>query len=76
MNLDELDKQGKTNSSVFLNSCKKYHNASRQYSFNTGDIKSINDITENLRRAIGIEESRRERDMDALIQAINHDDEA
>lgn len=71
MNLNELDEQGKTNSSVFLEICKKYHDASQQYSFNTGDIKSMNDITANLRRAISVEESQRERDMDALIQAIS-----
>lgn len=70
MKIDELDRQGKTNSQAFLACCKKYRAASQHYSSNTGEIKSMLDITNNL-RAICTEESQRKEDIDILVYAVD-----
>jgi transcription elongation GreA/GreB family factor len=66
MTIDELDRQGKTNSKMFLACCEEYRTASRHYSSNTGEIKSVRDITNNLR---AIEKSQHEENMSMLFEA-------
>lgn len=70
MNLRALDDQGKTNSRRFLELCQRYREKSQQYSSNSGDIKSMFDITNNLRRTIQEDERKRAQDATTLLNAV------
>lgn len=66
--MQELEAAGITNSDKVVELFKKYKAESQSYSSNSGDIKSISDITNNIRESL--RQKRNEKNRESIAAFV------